>query len=69
MVKQKIKFFKFQGRWIKQMPVGDDESYCEGCLGEDNADVCHALPDCGYGADAVKFKSLSTEEQQHFEGH
>ena len=69
MVEQKIKFFKFQGEWIKQVPVGDDDSYCEGCLGDENVDICEQLPDCQYGKDAVKFKTLSTEEQQLFGRH
>lgn len=66
MVEQKIKFFKFQGKWIKQVPVGGDASYCGGCLGESSEDLCKQLPNCGYGKDAVKFKTLSTEEHQLF---
>lgn len=69
MVEQKIKFFKFQGKWIKQVPVGDYNSYCEGCLGDKNEDLCKQLPDCQYGKDAVKFKTISTEEHQLFERH
>ena len=69
MVEQKIKFFKFQGEWIKQVPVGDDDSYCEGCLGDENVELCKQLPDCHCGTDAVKFKTLSTEEHQLFERH
>lgn len=70
MVEQKIKFFKFQGKWIKQVPIGDDDSYCEGCIGDGNVDLCTQLPDCFLiGKDAVKFKTLSTEEHQLFERH
>ena len=67
MVEQKIKFFKFQGKWIKQVPAEGD--YCGGCLGENSEDLCKQLPDCQYGKDAVKFKTLSTEEQQLFGRH
>ena len=70
MVEQKIKFFKFQGKWIKQVPVGDDDdSCCKGCIGHENEDLCKQLPDCRYGKDAVQFKTLSTEEHQLFGGH
>lgn len=68
MVEQKIKFFKFRGKWLKQVPVGDDDP-CEGCLGDENEELCKQLPDCKYGKNAVKFKTLSTEEHQLFERH
>ena len=68
MVEQKIKFFKFQGKWIKQVPVGDDDCYCEGCLGDKDEDLCKQLPDCHYGKNAVKFKTLQLKEQL-FERH
>lgn len=65
-MKQKVKFFKHDGEWLKQVPQSEalkiDGAYCEGCIADDDSDLCYALKGCGGTLDASIFQYPTQEE-------
>lgn len=65
-MEQKVKFFKHGGEWLKQVPQSDllkiEGLYCEGCVADDDPDLCYSLRGCGGANDASIFQYPSEEE-------
>lgn len=65
-MEQKVKFFKHNGEWLKQVPQSEalkiDGAYCEGCIADDDLDLCYSLGSCGGALDASIFKYPTKEE-------
>jgi len=65
-MEQKVNFFKHEGKWLKQVPQSEslkiDGYYCEGCIADDDPDLCYALKGCGGAKDASIFQYPTKEE-------
>lgn len=65
-MKQKVKFFKHNGEWLKNVPqseaIKEDGWFCEGCIAEYDPDLCYALKGCGGLMDASIFQYPTKEE-------
>lgn len=65
-MEQKVKFFKHDGEWMKQVPQSEffksDYLRCIGCIADDDSDLCCSLRDCGGTLNATIFKYPSKEE-------
>ena len=65
-MEQKVKFFKHDGEWMRQVPqsehLKEDGWFCEGCIADDDSDLCYALKGCGGSTDASIFQYPTKEE-------
>lgn len=65
-MKQKVKFFKHDGEWLKNVPQSEflksEGLYCEGCIAEDDSDLCYSLRGCGGVTNASIFQYPTKEE-------
>lgn len=65
-MEQKVKFFKHDGKWMKQVPQSEflksEGLYCKGCIAEDDSDLCYSLRGCGGVTNASIFQYPSKEE-------
>lgn len=65
-MEQKVEFFKQGGEWLKKVPQKDplkiEGLYCEGCIAEDDSELCYSLESCGGAEDASIFQYPSEEE-------
>lgn len=50
-MEQKVKFFKHDGEWFKQVPQSEflksKRLWCEDCIADGDSDLCYSLRDCG----------------------
>ena len=69
-MEQKVKFFKHDGKWFKQVPQSDAlkiaGAYCEGCIAYDDSKLCYAMRGCGGIMDASIFQYPTQEELSKF---
>ena len=65
-MEQKVKFFKHDGKWMKQVPQSEafkeDGGLCEGCIADDDSDLCYSLRGCGGVTNATIFQYPTKEE-------
>lgn len=65
-MKQKVNFFKHNGKWLKSVPQSEsfkaDVMPCMGCIADDDSDLCDSLRDCGGIRDGRIFQYPSKEE-------
>lgn len=65
-MEQKVKFFKHNGEWLKQVPQSEDLKkdgwFCEGCIADDDSDLCYTIGSCGGAKDASIFQYPTKEE-------
>ena len=65
-MEQKVKFFKHDGKWMKQVPQSDllksEGLCCEGCVADDDPDLCYSLRGCGGVSNATIFQYPTKEE-------
>lgn len=65
-MEQKVKFFKHNGQWMKKVPQSEDlKKYgwcCEGCIADDDSDLCYSLKGCGWVYGASIFQYPTQEE-------
>lgn len=65
-MEQKVKFFKHDGEWMKMVPQSEalkiNGDYCEGCIADDDQDLCFALKGCG-GAENASILQYPTKEE------
>lgn len=65
-MEQKVKFFKHDGKWMKEVPQSEflksENLYCEGCIAEEDPDLCYTLKGCGGAYDAIIFQYPTEEE-------
>ena len=65
-MEQKVKFFKHDGKWMKQVPQSEflksEFIYCEGCIADDDSGLCYSLKGCGAVTNASIFQYPTKEE-------
>lgn len=65
-MEQKVKFFKHDGKWLKNVPqrefLKNEDLYCEGCIADDDSDLCYSLRGCGGVTNASIFQYPTQEE-------
>lgn len=65
-MEQKVKFFKHDGKWMKQVPQSESlkeaGDFCEGCIADDDSDLCYAMRGCGGVTNASIFQYPTKEE-------
>ena len=66
-MEQKVKFFKHDGKWMKQVPQSEflksEGLYCEGCIADDDSDLCYSLRGCGEDAEDASIFQYPTKEE------